>query len=161
MRLKIFAITIITLCAANGIFAQEKTKTSDANKDEAAIRQVVRQVQDGWNTHDGKAYAEPFAEDADYVIVNGLRAKGREEIEKGHIELFTGFYKDSRNIAAVQSIRFLRKDVAVVHVEWSLEFQKNGETKKVRAMNTMIMVKENGKWEIVAFQNTPIQSFDK
>ena len=156
MLRKIFGMTIILYCATV-VFAQEKT--SKTSKDEAAIRQVVRQVQDGWNAHDSKAFAEPFAADADYVVVNGTLAKGREEIEKGHTGIFTTIYKDSRNVATIKSVRFLRKDVAVVHIEWNLEFQVNGETKKGHAMNTMIMTKDNGKWSIAAFQNTPIQLF--
>ena len=130
----------------------------NSSTDEAALRQVVQQVQDGWNAHDGKAFAAPFTSDADYVVVNGARTKGREEIERGHTVLFTTFYKDSHNVATVKSIRFLRPDVAVIHVEWNLEFKVNGETRKGHAMNTMVMTKEGGKWSIAVFQNTPIQT---
>ena len=84
--------------------------------------------------------------------------KGREAIEKGHSQLFSTIYKDSRNIGTVKSIRFLRPDVAVVHNEWRLEFSAGGETRKGHAMNTMVMTKDNGKWSIAAFQNTPVQS---
>lgn len=125
-------------------------------KDEEAIRQIVRQVEAAWNAHDGKAFALPFAADADYVIVNGLQLKGREAIEKGHTDIFTTFYKESRNAATIKSIRFLRPDVAVVHIEWNLEVRPGGE--KARAINTMVMTKENGKWSIAAFHNTPVQS---
>jgi len=55
----------------------------NSSTDEAAIRQVVQQVQDGWNAHDGKAFAAPFAPDADYVVVNGTKVKGREAIREG------------------------------------------------------------------------------
>jgi uncharacterized protein (TIGR02246 family) len=152
-------IILILIFTAAGISAQEKANAADASREEALIRQVVQQLQDGWNAHDGKAFAAPFAVDADYVVVNGMHAKGRDEIEKGHVGIFTTVYKDSRNAATVKSIRFLRKDVAVVHVEWNLEFQMNGETKKAKAMSTMIMTKEKGKWEIAAFQNTPVREF--
>lgn len=138
------------LASATG---QSVTLTTDA-QDEAAIRSIVTQVQDGWNAHDGKAFAAPFAADADYVVVNGMYIKGREAIEKGHTGIFTTIYKDSRNTGTVKSIRFLRPDVAVVHVEWNLEVRPGGN--KYRAMNTMIMTKDSGKWSIAAFHNTPI-----
>ena len=127
------------------------------NKDEAMIRANVKQMEAGWNAHDGKAFAAPFAADADYVVINGMHAKGRDEIEKGHVGIFTTIYKDSRNAATIKSVRFIRKDVAVVHVEWNLEFTVAGETRKGHALSTMIMTKDNGKWEIAAFQNTSIQ----
>jgi uncharacterized protein (TIGR02246 family) len=153
---KIIGTILITICAASFGFAQAKTSKT-VNQDETAIRQIVKSVEAGWNAHDGKAFAAPFASDADYVIVNGMHIKGRDAIEKGHIGIFTTVYKDSRNAATVKSVRFLRPDVAVVHVEWNLEYGGNGETKKARAMNTMIMTKDNGKWSIAAFHNTPVQ----
>ncbi len=143
------------LSAAINLFAQEKI--SRTSKDEAAIRANVEQMETGWNAHDGKAFAAPFAEDADYVVVNGMHTKGKDAIEKGHIGIFTTIYKDSRNAATIKSIRFLRKDIAVAHVEWNLEFRVGGEMKRGNAISTMIMIKDNGKWSIAAFQNTPIQ----
>ncbi len=154
---KNFGMTIILLCAATFVFAQEKI--SKMNKDEAAIRANVEQMEAGWNAHDGKAFAAPFSADADYVVVNGMYVKGREEIEKGHIQIFTTIYKESRNAATIKSVRFLRKAVAVVHAEWNLEFSAGGKTQKGHALSTLIMTKENGKWSIAAFQNTPIQAF--
>ena len=145
------AIVFISVITSNAQTTQKQSK------DEIAVREIVKQVEDAWNAHDGKAFAAPFAADADYVIVNGMNIKGRDVIEKGHIGIFTTIYKDSRNAATIKSVRFLRPDVAVVHVEWNLEFRAGGETQKGHAMNTMIMTKEGGKWSIAAFQNTPIQ----
>jgi uncharacterized protein (TIGR02246 family) len=132
-----------------------KAQTSTA--DEAAIKQLVQQVQDGWNAHDGAAFAAPFAADADYVVVNGMKIKGRDEIEKGHTQIFSTIYKDSRNIATVKGIRFLRADVAVVHIEWNLEHSASGAKRTDRALNSWVVTKDNGKWSIASFQNTPIQ----
>lgn len=149
-------IALLTLAlTAIGASAQAGNKHSKA--DDTAIRQIVQQVQDGWNAHDGKAFAAPFAEDADYVIVNGQHIKGRMAIETGHTGIFTTIYKDSRNVATIKSIRFLRSDVGLVHVEWNLEFRIGGELKKGHAMNSMVMTKDKGKWSIAAFHNTPIQ----
>jgi uncharacterized protein (TIGR02246 family) len=148
---------LVIACLLLSITASRAQTPVNSNADEAAIRRVVQNVQDGWNAHDGKAFASSFATDADYVVVNGMRAKGREEIEKGHTAIFSTVYKDSKNVATVQSIRFLRPDVAVVHVEWNLEFRMGGEMKKGHAMSTMVMTKDGGKWGIAAFQNTPIQ----
>lgn len=153
-RSSLYVVLALTLFSIQPANAQSST---NSGADEAALRQIVKQVEDGWNAHDGKAFAAPFAADADYVVVNGMSIKGREEIEKGHTGIFTTIYKDSHNVATVKSVRFLRPDVAVVHVEWNLEFKAGGETRKGHAINTMIMTKDGGKWSIAAFQNTPIQ----
>jgi uncharacterized protein (TIGR02246 family) len=156
MMKKILGLIICSLvisCAA--VSAQTAPKQSD---DETAARDIVRQMENGWNAHDGKAFAAPFAPDADYVVVNGMYLKGRDSVEKGHAEIFATIYKDSRNTATIKSLRFVRKDVAVVHVEWNLEFRTGGETRKGQALSTIIMTKDNGRWSIVAFQNTPVQA---
>jgi uncharacterized protein (TIGR02246 family) len=145
----------VLFIASVNIFGQ---RTGDQSEDEAAIRAGVKQLETGWNAHDGKAFAVPFADDADYVVVNGMYIKGKDAIEKGHTGIFTTVYKDSRNAATIKNIRFLRKDIAVVHVEWNLELRApDGKTQKGSALNTLIMTKENGKWSIAAFQNTPIR----
>ena len=76
------AILVLTfVCIKSG---QAQT-SQDPKSDEAAIRKVVQQVQDGWNAKSGEAFAAPFAADADYVVVNGMKIKGRDLIEKGHM----------------------------------------------------------------------------
>lgn len=155
-RTKLLALFVVAFASfyvpVNSARAQQSSSA-----DEAAIRQIVKQVEDGWNAHDGKAFSAPFATDADYVVVNGMKLKGREAIEAGHTQIFTTIYKESHNAGTVQGVRFLRPDVAIVHVEWNLEFKVGGETRKGRAMNTMVMTKDGGKWNIAAFHNTPIQ----
>ena len=141
--------------AAEARYGQTPPKS---NSDEAALRQIVQQLQDGWNAHDGKAFAAPFAADADYVVVNGMKIKGRDAIEQGHTGIFTTVYKDSRNVATVKGVRFLRPDVAVVHVEWNLEYRTDGKLATGHAINTMVMTKDGGKWSIAAFHNTPIRA---
>lgn len=148
---------LLLIIALTAIAAVAQTSNKDTASEEAAIRQIVQQVQDGWNAHDGKAFAAPFAEDADYVIVNGQHVKGRTMIETGHTAIFASIYKDSRNAATIKSIRFPLGGIAIVHIEWNLEFRIGGELQKGQAMNTMVMIKDKGKWSIAAFHNTPIQ----
>jgi uncharacterized protein (TIGR02246 family) len=157
MLVKINYIALVLFAAATGVFAQQVSNTADTAKDDTAIRQIVKQVENAWNAHDGRAFAAPFAADADYVIVNGMYVKGRDAIEKGHQGIFDTVYKDSTNRGTVKSVRFLRPDVAIVHVEWNLTVRSNGKETTGRALNTMFMAKENGKWSIAAFHNTPIQ----
>ena len=151
-------LTFTLTAAAHAQTPSTKSGAKDSPSDEAAIRAIVQSVQDAWNAHDGKAFAAPFAADADYVIVNGAYIKGRDAIEQGHTQIFSTIYRESRNAATVRGVRFLRPDVAVAHVEWNLEFKAGGETRKGHAINTMVFTKDGGKWSIAAFQNTPVQA---
>ena len=49
-----------------------------------------------------KAWGAHFAEDADYVIINGMRIKGREAIDSGHQQIFDTIYKGSVLAASTQ-----------------------------------------------------------
>ena len=122
--------------------------------DEAAIREGVKQLETGWNTKSGALFAKPFTDDADYVVINGLYIKGRNAIETGHQRIFDTIYKDTTISLTVKQIRFLRPDVAVVHVSG----HRDGPTKELvgDAMMTLMMTKEQQGWRIAAFQNTSV-----
>src|SRR6185295_6140853 len=133
-------------------FSEEPVDTQSA--DEAAMRESVKQMETGWNTKSGALFAKPFAEDADYVVINGNYIKGRAAIETGHQRIFDTIYKDTTLSLTVKQIRFLRPDVAVVHVSG----QRVGPTKDVvnDAMITIVMTKQKDGWLIAAFQNTAV-----
>jgi len=122
--------------------------------DQAAIREDVRQMESGWNTKSGELFAKPFAEDADYVVVNGMYIKGHNAIATGHQRIFDTIYKDTTLTLNVKQIRFLRSDVAVVHVN----AHRDGPTKELAAdaLLTLVLTKEKQGWTIAAFQNTQI-----
>ena len=143
--------TLIIFCACV-VFAQKKE-----SKDEAMIRANFEQMVKGWNMKSGAEFAKPFAENSDYVVINGMHIKGRADNAKEHQQIFDTIYKDSNVGAAVKQIRFLRPDVAVVHVEANMNFKTGGEEKKNHSLITLVMTKEKGKWSIAAFQNTGIQ----
>lgn len=122
--------------------------------DESAMREAVKQMETGWNTKSGALFAKPFADDADYVIINGGYIKGRTVIESAHQRIFDTVFKDTMIELNVQQIRFLRPDVAVVHVKG----HRTGPTTDLKqaAMLTLVMTKEKQGWTIAAFQNTAV-----
>ena len=122
--------------------------------DEAAIRGNVKQLETAWNTKSGALFAKPFAEDADYVVINGMYVKGRTAIETMHQKIFDTIFKDTTVTLSVKQIRFLRPDVAVVHVNG----HRTGPTNDLEqdAMLTLVMTKEKEGWTIAAFQNTAV-----
>jgi uncharacterized protein (TIGR02246 family) len=151
-------IILVLIFTAIGISAQEKAKVSDKAGDETAIRANVKQMETGWNTKSGAEFAKPFAEDSDYVVINGMHVKGRAAIAQGHQQIFDTIYKDSNVTLVVEQIRFLRVDIAVVHAQTTLKVKQGDATGEYKGRITMILTKTGDKWEIAAFQNTPIQT---
>jgi uncharacterized protein (TIGR02246 family) len=149
MKLRItLALLTVFLLSANTLAQNNHAP------DEVALREVVKQLETGWNTKSGALFGKPFAEDADYVVINGMYIKGRETIASAHQRIFDTIYKDTNVKLTVKQIRFLRADVAVVHVT----AQRRGATKELTqdAIITLVVTKENRGWAIAAFQNTGI-----
>ncbi len=154
---KFMSVISILFFTAIGLSAQEKAKVSDISKDEAAIRANVGQMVKGWNAGSGAEFAKPFAEDSDYVVINGMHLKGHAANAEAHQRIFDTIYKNSTLAYTVEQIRFLRPDVAVVHVSGLLKVTQGDATQDHNARITLVMTKNKGKWEIAAFQNTGIQ----
>lgn len=139
-----------------GFSTQPSVMNDTRAADEAALRANVKQLETGWNTKSGEAFAKPFAEDADYVIINGMYIKGRDVIAKSHQQIFDTIFKDTTITLSVKQIRYLRPDVAVVHVSG----HRDSPTKELveDAMITFVMTKEKDGWVIAAFQNTAVKA---
>lgn len=146
MKLTLLTLILLTI-TTNALPSQ--------SADEAAIRENVKQLEKGWNKKDGALFAKPFAEDADYVIINGQHIKGRKVIDRAHQHIFDTIFKETTVNYQIEQIRFLRPDVAVVHVSGS----RTGPTPALKhnAFFTLVMTKEDHGWTIAAFQNTLVE----
>ena len=85
-----------------------------------AIEDLVRALEAAWNRHDAHAFAQAFAEDADFTNVFGMVQKGRAGIEAGHAPIFKTMFKDSRLAVTETRVRLIRSDVAAVDVKWTM-----------------------------------------
>ena len=81
---------------------------------------------------------------------------GRPAIEAAHRNIFETIYRGSHARFGLRRIRFLRPDVAVVFAQCQVKFKEGNEAREIETRPTLIMVKEQDKWQIVAFQNTKI-----
>jgi uncharacterized protein (TIGR02246 family) len=124
--------------------------------DEQALHDIVKQLEAAWNESDSNGFAAPFADDATFIHIFGGQLDGRRVIEAGHRHIFDTIYKGSHVDFLVRSIRFFRADVAVVFTQGHLRFSEAGEPRSMDARPTLIVVKQQGQWQIVAFQNTKI-----
>lgn len=152
LRPFLMALAACTLAAS----ARASAPPDPPPADEAAIRDNVRQMEAGWNAKSGALYARPFAEDADYVVINGMHVRGRGDIEKSHQHIFETIFKDSVITLSVKQLRLLRPDVALVHVTGQNRVGRGGEARAWNVIVTLVMVRDAGAWKIAAFQNTQV-----
>ena len=142
--------TLMLLTFSPGTLEAQNTH----NVDEAAIRENVKLLESGWNKKSGAIFATPFAKDADYVVINGTYVKGREAIATSHQQIFDTIFKDTTVTLTIKQIRFLRPEVAVVHVDGNRDSPT--PDLKQKAVMTLVMTKETEGWTIAAFQNTAV-----
>jgi uncharacterized protein (TIGR02246 family) len=149
------ALLIAALFSAS---SQESAGQSAPNAaDEAAIRALVQRCAEGWNRGSGEAFAAQFAKDSDYVVVNGMHLKGRQQNASNHQMIFDTFYKGTKLWAEVKSVRFVRPDVALMHtVSKILKPGESTASPEPEAIQTWTVSKHGNEWLVDAFHNTPI-----
>ena len=153
MKKYILPLIAALILIPNFVKAQTSLKPAE---DENAIKLIIKNLADAWAAGDGKKWADQFTDDVDYTVWNGRYLTGREENRRGHQQLFDTIYKDSTINPEIIKIRFLRDDVAVVHLKSGN--RKNGKQLEdvplVRPL--LVLSKEQQKWRIVVLQNTPV-----
>lgn len=158
--IKPLAVTLMAGLAActTGFAPKEPSKPDEHAKDDVAIRNNVKQLETGWNQKNGELFAKPFAEDADYVVINGLHIKGRSAIEQGHQRIFDTIYKATSITLSVEGIRYVRHDVAIVHVKNETKTPQGDRFHQSNSLITLVMARTTDDWKTVAFQNTAIEA---
>jgi uncharacterized protein (TIGR02246 family) len=149
----LIVLTAIAACSLTAL-AQGSQKPAPQAQDEAAIRENVRKMEEGWNTKNGTLFSEPYAEDADGVAIGGFVVKGHDVIEKVHWDMFRGAFKGSTISLKVKQLRFLRPDVALVQIDNTNKLQQGEVTHEYSSVITLVMTREAERWKIASFQNT-------
>src|SRR5512142_2670089 len=124
--------------------------------DEQAIHEILKQLEAAWNESDSCRWTSFFAGDATFIHIFGGQLDGHAAIERSHRVIFDTIYKGSRLSIELRSIRFVRPDVAVVFTQMPLALAPGAPMPDFDTRPTMVMVREQGKWQIVAIQNTRI-----
>jgi uncharacterized protein (TIGR02246 family) len=131
--------------------------------DEESIRRAVAQMQDGWNAKSGEAYARPFAEEHDYVVVNGMYfpKMSRAENARAHQAILDRQYKEVDLNLTLDKTRFLTPDICVAHVRGHSYTKGKTDERRFEIVISLVLQKKASRWEIIAFQNTPVQPPDQ
>jgi uncharacterized protein (TIGR02246 family) len=149
MRL-ISSVMFLVAVVESGASAQSKA-------DEAAVLRLPVLFCDAWAKHDAGELARIVTDDVDFVTVGAVWLHGKRDFETYHRRLLEGRFKDAINTPLERAVRFLRRDLAVVHWNWSIEGDKSPDgTARPRRYGMMVMVaeKRGGRWLVTVAQNT-------
>ena len=126
--------------------------------EETKIVELQQQQADAWNAHDSHAYAALFTPGADVINVLGWHWTSRAELEEQLGRGFSFVFANSQLIIDDVSVEFLKPDVAVAFVRWTLTgaLSPTGAPSDVpqQGIQTQVLVRHAGEWNISHFQNT-------
>jgi uncharacterized protein (TIGR02246 family) len=140
---------------ASSMLGQEKANDADRKSIEA----LGKRWQDLWNLHDMESLSLLLTQDVDFVTVLGPKGwlKGRAAWLEAHARMHKTLFTDSVWTTQKVDVKFVRPDLAVARVLWSttgdkVRHIKHGEPRE--GIFTWILDKRDGKWLIIASQNT-------
>ncbi|WP_130618090.1 SgcJ/EcaC family oxidoreductase [Dyella amyloliquefaciens] len=132
---------------------------AENSQDAEAARSTIAAMERAWNTHDMDAFANLFAEDADFVNIEGTRWRSRSAIKEAHTFVHTTIFKQSHLTVDDTTIRQLSPDVIVTRSTWHLAGQTTMKGEPVPGRSgilTNVLVRSGPRWMIAVAQNTDI-----
>ena len=151
----IHTLLLAAACICAPAMADDKGDTTERQ----AIEALGTRWQELWNRHDMEALSLLLTEDVDFVTVLGPKGwlRGREQWLTAHARMHKTYFTDSVWTTKETHVKFLRPDLAVARVFWSTVGDKvrhirHGDPRE--GLFTWIVEKRDGKWLIIAAQNT-------
>jgi uncharacterized protein (TIGR02246 family) len=121
------------------------------------IEALYRQIVDGWNAHDGEAFAAPFADDGEMIGFDGSHERGREGIAAALGAIFAD-HETAPYVVKVKEERSLGGDSALLLAAAGMIPPGKSELEPSRnAWQTVVAERRDGEWKVVMFQTTPAQ----
>lgn len=128
-------------------------------KNDGIIKGIALKWEAAWNRHDMKALADLVAEDVDLITVSGTWLKSRKEFEENHTRSHAIILKESVLTTKNTEVKFIKADVAVAHVEWSITGIKEPDgtpRQQQHGIFTWVLENRKGHWLIIKAQNTSV-----
>jgi uncharacterized protein (TIGR02246 family) len=120
-------------------------------EDERTIRGMVDQAVTRLNKGDVSALEDFWDENADYVGVDGTLIKGRAQMQAFFRKMAES--SKGRQIATVDQIRFVTRDLATVDGSWTVTGAKGADGKEfapIKGRGFEVVQKRNGRWRFIA-----------
>jgi len=125
--------------------------------DEHAIRELARQWDVAWKSHDMALLASLVTPGIDFIHADGHWLGGRDVFQKYHADLHAGPYKHSVHHMHGVVLRPLSPDICLAHMNWTISggTAPGGEPARTRqGISGWVVRRLDGTWLIDAAQDT-------
>jgi uncharacterized protein (TIGR02246 family) len=134
--------------------ADSGSATGLAERQDAAILQVLEGLTHAWNSGDGLEFASYFAEDGDLVNIHGMRLRGRLAIAGVYDLLFRSVFHQSRLEVEVSGCRPLCDTAVLLHMSVVIEIPSGMMPGVHCAVCSVLLHRDGGRWCIASLHNT-------
>jgi uncharacterized protein (TIGR02246 family) len=133
-----------------------KDRKNDPESDDGAkVRLLYQTLLEAWNDKDAHEMAELFSENGNVIGFDGSQMDGRKQIESMLGQIFAD-HPTPVYVAAVREVRFLAPGVALVRAVAGMVPRGHSDINPaLNAVQSLIATKEQDRWRIALFQNTP------
>jgi uncharacterized protein (TIGR02246 family) len=130
--------------------------------DETAIRALEHRFNAAWDAHDPDGLSESLVDDAQFITVNGAWTTSRQGFRDLMARLHgaTGPFRASTRRTPEMQVRFLSLDIALLHTRFWIkgEVMHDALSQDDReSVGLRVVQKIDGRWRIVATQNTDVR----
>ena len=157
--MKLFATVVACAMALFGFATMVRAEVQSAPEDVAAINAIHAENVVAVNKHDPVAPSRQYMADAEFTNVAGIHGKGAAEIEKFLATGLTTRLKAATWKLVSTTVRFIKPDVAIVHVTSEIRGFLNPDGTTAPPHNELsirVFQKDSGMWRVAAFHNASV-----
>jgi uncharacterized protein (TIGR02246 family) len=138
------------------VMDSRKTSTGKSGKsEETEVRLLHQELLKAWNEKNARKMADLMAENGNLVGFDGSQIDGRQQVESVLGKIFAD-HPTAAYVAIVREVRLLSSDVALLRaVAGMVPPGQSDINPAVNAVQSLIAAKEQGRWRIALFHNTP------
>jgi len=130
--------------------------------DDDQIRAIENEFNAAWDRHDPEGMAASLADDAQFITVNGAWTTTRNGFRDLMARLHgpTGPFRTSTRRTPEMTVTFLAPDIAILHSRFWIDgevLHDDLSQASRESVGTRVMRKLDGRWRIVATQNTDVR----
>jgi len=123
--------------------------------DQPLVIALYQDLLKNWNDRHASDYADLFLDDANIIGFDGSQANGKKDIH-AHIEQVFRSHDTGTYISIVEEIRFISNEIALLRAVAGLVPPGQRDINPAtNAIQTMIAQKQENRFRIAVFQNTP------
>jgi uncharacterized protein (TIGR02246 family) len=157
--MKLFATVLIGALAFLCFAPETLAEIQGAPEDVAAINSILAENVIALNQHDPVGASRQYMPETEFTNVAGIHVRGAAEIEKFLAAGFATRLKTATWKTMNVAIRFIRPDVAIVHVTAEISGFLNPDGSTALPHNELsirVFQKDGGNWRVAAFHNTTV-----